>query len=159
MVTFLLSHGADANLTCHDGTSPLHTACRRGHTEIMTELIAASAPGTLDRRDSQNGCTALHYAAANGAVSTVAQLLCVGASPDILQSTSANRRVDRSPLFYAAMGGHDECVKALLGSSAVEVDRVTAAGSTAFLESVHQGYLTTALLLAAHGADRSVEQY
>ncbi len=42
-VKLLISEGADVNVKCNDGQTPLHYAARRGHKEIVEVLLAHGA--------------------------------------------------------------------------------------------------------------------
>jgi ankyrin repeat protein len=50
-------------LCLQDHSTPLHTACRRGHLEAAQALIAAGAPVNMQ---DMNGNTPLHAAVVGG---------------------------------------------------------------------------------------------
>jgi len=43
VVLALVSAGADVNLQCNDGDSPLIVASLQGHTDVVHELVSAGA--------------------------------------------------------------------------------------------------------------------
>jgi cytohesin len=84
-------------------------AAADGNDHKILEAIEAKA--NLLCRD-KNGCTALHYAAANGHLATVRLLL------DKKIPIDSEDRIKRTPLHYAAARGHRNVVELLLARGA-----------------------------------------
>ena len=58
----LLDDGLDVNCVNETGQTPLMLAAWKGHTEALSLLLEAGAAATIDRRDAEEGVTALHAA-------------------------------------------------------------------------------------------------
>ncbi|KAL2857243.1 ankyrin repeat-containing domain protein [Aspergillus pseudoustus] len=78
IVEALIEHGADVNSRVYDVGTPLIVAATAGHAEIVGMLIASGAKLNSMRRH-MSGMTALHYAALNGHIECVRNLLKAGA--------------------------------------------------------------------------------
>lgn len=66
-VTALLEHKASALCRDAQGSTPLHYAASRGHTEILASLVqAAMATDPQDKLLDNNQYTPLHWAAYKG---------------------------------------------------------------------------------------------
>jgi ankyrin repeat protein len=82
MVAFLLSHGADAHSRDNNKTTPLMTACGRGHVGAVRVLLKLMGGQGLHDTDVK-GRTALHWAVYNCHEDVVRLLLISGADPTI----------------------------------------------------------------------------
>jgi len=72
VVYALVSAGADVNLQCNDGSSPLTVASQEGHIDWVRLLIEHGAE--VDTRDDE-GATPLYMAAMNGRIEVVEFLI------------------------------------------------------------------------------------
>ena len=77
--SFLLDHGADANVRDRRGDTPLHIACYYGNHGVARLLLEHGAE--VDASDT-DGWTPLHNACFDGHAATVRLLLDHGADPD-----------------------------------------------------------------------------
>ena len=83
---------------------PLTRAASRGHTEVVTLLLARGADANAG---SLNGLTALHWAATGGYANSVRALIAKGADPNARDDES------RTALIVAATNGYLDTVKEL----------------------------------------------
>jgi tetratricopeptide (TPR) repeat protein len=101
MTELLLRHGAEVN-NQSGGQTPLHLAVANGHKAI-TEVLLANKADVNARGDLPGvteGGTPLHVAASKNFVAIAELLLAQGAE------VNAPDRTARTPLHYAAEGGH-----------------------------------------------------
>ena len=77
----LLSQGANINVTCNAGWTPLHKAALKGMVDIVRLLIDHGA--SLDAQSAEEHDTPLHDACSNGHTEVVEVLLMHGANPTI----------------------------------------------------------------------------
>jgi ankyrin repeat protein len=102
---YLLTHGAAVSERDDEGRNALMRAAVGGHPGICSLLISKGAkPNALQ---AKTGMTALHWAAKNGRVAAVKELLGGGASRDIVDK-NAKKAVD-----YARLSGDPECISLL----------------------------------------------
>jgi len=90
-----------------DGLPPLHAAAKRGHDQVVAELLAVN-PGLMDAVDSQQSI-ALHHACKAGHLVVVKQLLA--AKPCLLDTVDSD---GCTALHHAAQFGFDQIVAELL---------------------------------------------
>lgn len=103
-VTALLEHKASALCRDAQGSTPLHYAASRGHTEILASLVqAAMATDPQDKLLDNNQYTPLHWAAYKGLNSSNNQSQHL-----LLVTTSA---VLNAPCLVS---GHEDCLEVLL---------------------------------------------
>ncbi len=114
----LVDGGADVNQWDRWERTPLMWAVDRGHTEFVEYLLQIGAQ--VDKKDHL-GCTALHLAADRGHLEVMKRL--VDGRADVNQR---DRKLNRTPLMYAAELGHRDCVEYLIQNYA-EMDVFTAA--------------------------------
>lgn len=98
---------ADPNAENADSQAAIHLAAKKGQSEIAQLLVEKMEDDELNARD-KNGQTALVVAASEGRSDIIRVLLAAKASTDLPDYTK------HIALHYAAQGGHDECVSALL---------------------------------------------
>ena len=84
------------------------------NSELLEDLLRGEEASCLDARDSW-GRSALHAAATNAGSKCLPILLDAGSAPDALCGL---RGEGRSPLHIASEHGHEENVRALIGSGA-----------------------------------------
>ena len=102
------------------GVTLLHSAAKRGTTEIVAMLLDA---GLAPYARTKNDETPLHFAAERGAAEVVAMLLDAGAAADVRDNT------DVTPLHLAARAQSTETVSILLAAG-VDVNARTGAAWT-----------------------------
>ncbi|KAL1521377.1 hypothetical protein AB1Y20_021043 [Prymnesium parvum] len=109
-LALLLDRRADVNLKDRVGRCALVHAAMYGHTDAVRTLLAAPGAAADVRTAKQE--TALHWAARNGHVKVVAELLNAGASVDARSSKQ------ETPLLQACQYGQVGAVQLLLDSHA-----------------------------------------
>jgi len=163
----LLERGAPPDSTDDQAATPLHAAASFGHPDVCGLLLAHGAdPASRDA----DGCTPLHLASGSGLVDICRALLQAGAPVDVVSRRERRKHkhvswVDdysgeththfdglepaaveqRTPLHYAADGGHPEVVKLLLERGA-RMD-------------MKDGYGDSAWDIALHYAQRGSERH
>ena len=111
----------------NSGETPVHGAALRGCARCIRILVRAGIP--LDARSNAlagvSGRSALSMAAGSGHLEAVVELLALGATtvPDVRQ---------RTPLHYAAEGGHTDVVRVL--KNICDVHAEDASGETALFK-------------------------
>ena len=111
-------YGVDANCstsktlqrTPRKCMTPLARAARKGHTEVVQELVDNKANRNVNR--TTDGVTPLYIAAQNGHTEVVKVLL------DNKADVNARDTDGVTPLYIAAQEGHTEVVKLLLDNKA-----------------------------------------
>lgn len=78
---YLLTRGADPNITDKQGFAPLHVAVARNDIELVKRLLSHGA--AINARTTGHGRTALLIAAMSGFVEMVRLLLDAGANPSL----------------------------------------------------------------------------
>jgi ankyrin repeat protein len=176
-VRSLLKGGADPNEAASDGSTAVHWAVHRDHTDMVNALLAAGAkpdrvtrykvaPLTLAAQNgnaalverllaagvnpdtvSQEGQTALMTAARNGSVAAIRALLRRGAKVDLAESVRG-----QTALMFAAGEGNTSAAELLLEAGA-ELKQRSAGGYTPLLFAVRNNRYETVKFLLAQGAD------
>ena len=125
-------------LNSHDseqaGHTLLHTACREGHTDVVSALIARGAE--LNVRRERDGCTALYIASDRGHTSIVHELLAAKADHSLHEKNN-----DASPLYKASENGHLWVVQLLIEAGA---------------NTAHESKDRTPMLIAANNQHKDV---
>jgi ankyrin repeat protein len=153
LTQILLDQGADAGSKSADGMLPLHVA---GDRTAVEALLSAGTP--VDAK-SDEGSTALHYAAADlGSLDVLDALLARGANPHVRDVRG------RTPLFLAAATvpllfhrpeveeGLVAKVESLLRGGA-DLEAPTPDGWTPLHRAVHMGRVKVVRVLLQAGAD------
>lgn len=135
VVEILLRWNVGLEIKNEDGRTPLSIAAVHGYDEAVGPLLEKGADPTTTDRD---GCTPLALAAQYGHAKTVLALLnhgtpsdtqssrCVATQQDehrdCLQYIDTPDHLNRTPLFFATLYGHEAIVRMLLrrGSSAIQ---------------------------------------
>ena len=147
----LMKAGADPNDKINyvnADETPLMHAARAGRAEAVQMMILAGAK--VNARESWNGQTALHWAAAEGHGAVVEALIEGGA--DIRQRSNAGT----TPFMFAVRKGDMRSVKAFLAAgSDVNEKRVDLA--TPLLVAIINGHEDLVDLLLEKGADPNAE--
>jgi hypothetical protein len=79
IVSYLVDHGANVNITNARGETPLHAACALGYLEIVRLLVQE---GSWLEAEDEAGDTALHFAVREEHGQVIEFLLLSGADPD-----------------------------------------------------------------------------
>ena len=178
VMTFL-SQGYSANETGHRKGTPLTISARKGHHNVVSQLIAKGAD--VHTKGGRNGGIPLHYASVGGHLKVVKVLLDKGTTIDkkdgqhatalILAAKKGHRdvvsyliasganvgkkdRYGRTPLHYASKMGDLETVGKLLEAGA-EIDEMSRDHSTPLMLAVHTEQVAIISYLLDHGADIS----
>jgi hypothetical protein len=107
---FLLSQGADPNLSNIIGESPLHIAVDNSDLDLAELLLQYKADPNCMTVDGE---TPLHHSAFIGDKKMINILLTYGADPNLVDTT-----LGRTPLHCAVQCEHCECVQLLLNYGA-----------------------------------------
>ena len=175
-VRALIAESVDPDAPQADGSTALHWAVYRGHTDIATLLIGAGASVTAGNRYGvqpislactngdpamvdlllgagadpntalAEGETALMTAARTGVVEVVHSLLAHGADVNAAENWRG-----QTALMWAAAEGHAAAVAALLGAGA-DVGAASGQGFTALLFAAREGEIEVAGQLLDAGA-------
>ncbi|XP_043491144.1 ankyrin repeat domain-containing protein 27-like isoform X1 [Polistes fuscatus] len=111
IVDYLLSHGADANLTDNDSLTPLHCAFMKGHQNIVLLLLHANAnPILVDNYEN----TALHLASDRGHEGCVKALLYFAEHNNLYLNVNSPNIDGDTPLHRASKWGYLDIIETLL---------------------------------------------
>ena len=131
-----------------DGRTALHHAALADDTELVRQLLGASAD--IDAKD-EGDWSALHVAASAGRAQAVDVLLLCRA--DVNAATGAGG----SALTYAASKGHTQIVRAMLAAKA-DVKLSDKGGSTPLHRAAARGHCAVLeMLLAVPGASYAID--
>jgi ankyrin repeat protein len=163
LVQMLLNAGADPNKANEDGATPLLLAARTGSVKVA-ELLAGRG-ANVNAREKFRSQTPLMWAAAEGHPDMVAFLVSKGAQVNVRaeandwpsQMTSEPRVQYRptgglTPLLYAARGGCQACIEALLKGGA-DIDLPNPDGMTPLMMAIDNSHYEVARYLLDHGAN------
>ena len=121
----------------------LHIASEIGHTETVSQLIAAGADL---HRSCLDGAIPLHIASQQGQAKVVRILIAAGTDID------RNYLDGATPLFIASQHGHTEVVRILLEAGA-NIDKSRDKGTTPLLVATKNNRTEVVKRLIAAGAD------
>lgn len=110
IVQLLIKAGANLEARDRDGGTALYAAAGKGHIRIVRLLLKAGAE--VESRFTQTDDTALLFAAAEGHAEVVKELAENGADIE------AENRAGFFAMYQAALGGHANVIKVLLGFGA-----------------------------------------
>ena len=148
----LLDSGADINVACAKGDTPLTLAAWRGRDAAVELLLERGADSS---HVNSAGHTSLHKAAVAGRTGVVRQLLDHPACPDV------NLRTDDSPcdtaLILAAWCGHRDTTALLLEKGADPLLFNYNNNNNGMHVAASRGFTDVVLLLLDHGADMMQE--
>jgi uncharacterized protein len=163
LVGMLLDAGADAKRANEDGETPLMLAARTGAVKVAELLVGHGAD--VNARERFRDQTALMWAAAENRPEMVAFLISKGAAVNVRakandwpnQITSEPRVQYRptgglTPLLYAARGGCQGCIEALLKGGA-DVDLPNPDGMTPLMMAIDNSHYDVARYLLDHDAN------
>src|SRR5262245_48740498 len=163
IVRMLLDAAADPNRSNEDGETPVMLVARTGEVKVAELLVAHGA--NVNARERFRDQTALMWAAAEGHADMVAFLISKGAgvngrakSNDWPNQMTSEPRVQYrptgglTPLLYAARGGCQGCIEALLKGGA-DIDLPNPDGMTPLMMAIDNSHYDVALYLLSHGAN------
>lgn len=140
----LLQRGMDVNTTDRQGNTLLIIAARNGNAELLDFLLRNRA-NTAKR--NQHGDSAIMAAAFRGNAVIVQRLLQAGASVD---------NAGWNALHYAAYGGYNEVMRALVAGKP-NLDALAPNGQTALMFAAAAGKLDVVKTLIDADADMDLE--
>ncbi|OQD86649.1 hypothetical protein PENANT_c007G01665 [Penicillium antarcticum] len=143
-LTTLLTKGADAKTTNHEGQTPLMAAASYGHENIVRLLIEFGADMDAQAHDGE---TALTTAAGRGFERIIRILIASGA-----KTNSKMGARTKTPLSQAAAFGQDRIVKLLLDCGA-DINALNNTGHTALGVAALNGNMRVARVLLDRGAN------
>eukprot|EP00011_Vannellida_sp_DIVA3-517-6-12_P000083 CAMPEP_0114624238 /NCGR_PEP_ID=MMETSP0168-20121206/10666_1 /TAXON_ID=95228 ORGANISM="Vannella sp., Strain DIVA3 517/6/12" /NCGR_SAMPLE_ID=MMETSP0168 /ASSEMBLY_ACC=CAM_ASM_000044 /LENGTH=687 /DNA_ID=CAMNT_0001835511 /DNA_START=177 /DNA_END=2236 /DNA_ORIENTATION=+ len=150
IVTLLVEkYKLDVNAVDSNGWTPLHSACKGGHTKIIKLLLGH---GAFPRPLTNEGSSPLHYFVRNDCTDDkefndiITTLVKKGCTVD-LQNTHGE-----APLHQAAMRGRHYCLLILLNNGA-NPNLQTRFGETALHFAVRGGHAESINILLNFGAD------
>lgn len=164
----LLEASANPDAALQLGETPLMTASRAGSAAGVRLLIAAGA--NVNVSESSRKQTALMWAAAQGHVEVVQELVKAGADleartmvrPRLMYADETNGGafdvgvVEQlggfSPLLFAARNGHVDVARVLLDAGA-DIEGVAGNQASPLVVATHSGHTQLAQLLLERGAD------
>jgi ankyrin repeat protein len=163
LVGMLLDAGANANRANEDGETPIMLAARTGNVKAAELLVSHGA--NVNTRERFRDQTALMWAAAESHPEMVAFLVAKGAAVNVRakandwenQMTNEPRVQYRptgglTPLLYAARGGCQGCVEALIKGGA-NIDLPNPDGMTPLMMAIDNSHYEVARYLLDHGAN------
>ncbi|KNC47506.1 uncharacterized protein AMSG_11713 [Thecamonas trahens ATCC 50062] len=127
----------------------LHAARQRDALavrKVIGELSNSSEVPSIINQHTDTGWTALHHAAYNNDVESIALLLEAGAQLE------ARDRIGATPLYVACLSGHTEAAAVLVDANA-EIDTRKDEGWTPLLAACHYGFAAVVGLLLEAGAN------
>ena len=121
----LVKAKCDINAQSKSGDTPLHYAASEGHAKNVEALMHAGANPYIT---NVTGQTPLHLASQEGKTKAVEALL---RNPELRELVdNVDKRHSNTALHHAALNGHKNTVKFLIGSGA-DIDAVDKNGNTA----------------------------
>jgi ankyrin repeat protein len=148
VVEWLLTNGANPEISTTNGTTPLHFAAASNHHDIVRALISGKANVNAK---TDLGTSPLDCAAANGLVEISRALIDAKADVNGLGITNRLRQI-HNVLMAAGIWGNAETVTLLLDRGA-DPNRKTPDGNTAFRQIAKFARPEILKLLLARGAE------
>jgi hypothetical protein len=140
----LIARGMEIDTVDRAGNTLLMLAARAGNDEMVSYLVAAGAK--VNKRNRFNE-SALMLASLTGHL-----IIC-----QFLIDHDAEFDHDGwTPLIYAALGGHNDVIRLLLGLD-VDIDGASENGTTALMMAAQAGHVSTVKLLLDSHADADLE--
>jgi len=147
LVTLLVDKGGAVYTPDKQQLLPMHLALAINNTAVLKTLLAIN--GAVGLPDPVTGGTPLHWAALHGDKTLVETLLKAGAY------VNAKDNQGYTPLHWAALGGRSAVIPALIENYAT-IDAKANNGATPYHLAVRRGWMKTADVLKAGGADVSL---
>ncbi|KAK7475033.1 hypothetical protein BaRGS_00033714 [Batillaria attramentaria] len=145
-VQVLVNNNADMKVKDRDQRNFLHLAIRFGGR--LQEFIGKkNISGLLDEKDAW-GCTPLHYAAKEGHLQAISDLIAMGAS------VNPKNKEKQSPFHFAAKFGRFNTIRRLLDSDQGSniINETDWCGMTALHHAAQNGHTKILTLLLQRGA-------
>ncbi|XP_067653296.1 ankyrin repeat domain-containing protein 50-like [Haliotis asinina] len=147
VVELLVKRGADLSLRAQMG-SILHTACSRGHFDVVKYLLSLNSVDINSRGVSNR--TPVMVAAYEGHKDVVELLVKHGAD------MSLTSRFGNNILYLACEQGYSDIVKYLLSLKCVDINSRGVSNRTPVMVAAYEGHKDVVELLVKHGADMSL---
>ena len=150
LLVLLQRHGAELHIPDHQGVSPLHIACRRGHAKVVRYLLSLDVR-RLQEVEDNNAETPFYTACFEGNIEIV-KMIIESLSCDVNKATSAGT----TPIFACVEHGNLECVKLIAECAAHRGTRVdytrarNADGATPFYIACRHGDVSCVKYLSEH---------
>ena len=151
VVTFLLSEGADPNITTVEGFTPLLIACVKGYFEIVKFLVQ-NCPDAVNAVYTSQSISPLQCACVCGHTRVVKYLLQNGADPNILNFKGA------FPLLNACLECHVDIAKLLLDAGA-DSNMISEDGYSTLMIASSRGYSEVIKLILRYDADYRLSRF
>eukprot|EP01130_Rhizamoeba_saxonica_P014344 TRINITY_DN6260_c0_g1_i1.p1 TRINITY_DN6260_c0_g1~~TRINITY_DN6260_c0_g1_i1.p1 ORF type:complete len:1214 (-),score=247.54 TRINITY_DN6260_c0_g1_i1:28-3669(-) len=154
-IEFLLNKTkVDPNATDKKGITPLMIAAKHGKSEVAKTLLDIDVvKEKIEYLTDSNKWTALHYAAYHAHKEIVELFI---ENNVFLEPETTDSSV---PLHLAAMRGNLECIKALVDSSEVSLNRKDKNHNTALLLAARNGHLEVVSYLVHMGCKVYISDY
>jgi ankyrin repeat protein/beta-lactamase regulating signal transducer with metallopeptidase domain len=152
LAQYLITKGANVNLTDSSGWPPLHFIGDTGASEEMIELLLDNG-ADVNLRDKQ-GRIALHWAAAAGQKPIVEMLIARGSNVNARTDSIGTEKEEDSawtPLHRACEKGHKDIAEILITNGA-NINAKTKRGKTALSLAKKNGHEQVVELLSEHRA-------
>jgi ankyrin repeat protein len=161
VLKLLIAAGADVNVACDDGSTPLHAAAENGHAGVVSALIATAGVdlNAALTGDDSAGVTPLYLAARGNRLDVVKLLIAAGADVNMTCVDDGC-----TPLHKAAAIGHAGVVSALIETAGVVMnaaltDHGESVGATPLFIAAEDNQLDVVTLLIAAGADVNMARF
>ncbi len=138
----LLDAGADVDALNHEGLTPLGLCCRAGNWTLAAQLLGRGACAAAPRAEP---AMLLAASTVEDDPTGIRLLLRYRAAPDVVNA------LGRTPLISAALAGHLQIAKTLLGAGA-DPNHVDHRGTSPLIEAARAGAVELVRLLLKRGA-------
>ena len=147
LTQILLSYGADPNIRCDNGRTPLHIAVQHNYLNVIIALIE-SGKIDIDGKDGY-GETALREALHRGYINIVLLLLEYGADPNIQCDIGCTLLHFYTHCIHNNINVNDRInvLAALIASGKIDINAKSACGNTVLHEALYRDYIDLILLL------------
>ena len=144
VISALLLAGSGPDVKVTSGRSPLYASIVAGRLAVARKLLAAGAD--VDYLDPIDRRYPLHAAVLEEHLGLVNDLLIAGANPN------AGDVFGKTPLHFAASGGHEQIASALLCNGRTDKDALDHVYDTPLILAVKHGHISIVKVLLVGGA-------